>query len=1266
MTGASDNDKSSLPLEIVKKYLHKKYLLTLEYADVKYSFPNTVTAGSISIKDPNGRLLIRIDSMVSDIQLKGIFIKEMLISKLSVKEAYILIDEDDSGKRQVALLSSMKKDVAAVPNKKDKDNETLSFSLRRLTADKIRIESGKTDGSSIYIIRKAKIDIAGEKKPLFINMIAAALESSRGMANEITDITASAKLEKELLTINTASVKLGRDTLVKCNLTYPLGNAGIMAASFNIDLAGKNMNGNLKYDQKSKSIQSSAIEVKSVNLSELLKLTGRTSPLPAGIIDGRIEFRGNLQFPGSWRSSGAVTIKSARYRELTLPDLYLSSKIDNGNLDFRINQSETNISLKGKLTDQKNILLDFNISAPDTGKTLKLFTAIPVEGSITGSGYIKGSFEDPDIFCDLTNSRLSYASIPFNVSRCSIRYYKHGIFIDSMKVEGALDMSAVSSDIIRNNNLGGRLSYTVDVSGPSEAPEGNIDIVINAASYKSFSFETIQLNADIRKDRISIRKAGIIHDNFNADITGDIFYRERKASVSITAFSFDDKKKNDVRLLKADMDFDLNEQAKKLVLNNVLIDLKGLNNLPGSIYGLAGKLSLDGTFSLENKIPGFGLSFTLLNFRRDDTDIDNISGTAGYKAGKLLVEDLNISNKKDSLDIYAEIPMDIRIGSTTVISRQAPLKLSVKGAADLRYIPLFLQPAAVMSGKTDIDIRFEGSLEDPGVYGKISLADGFFRIKGSSFQPIESAAAAVSFYEKKIDITRFDFRSADNDLKISGTMGLKGLKAVSDFNITGSINGADMIKARGSVSADNVDISVSSGKFSLSIIQPFLSSIKNLTGTSKLAFTVSGDMDHPEFAGYIKAKDFGYSTPDKAVNFSGGIIDIKFENEKIRLERIEAGLNEGMISISGTTGIRKRALTGTDIKAVMTLNRFDIPDTIRSRIKSVNLWIKQNDDRFSIAGDIDIDNAEYFRNIDIRTILLKAKPALIKDKSPSLFSKLDLNINILKTENILLRNNLGKLKIGTECAITGPAGNPVVMGKIYITSGYVLYLDRTFDIQKGMLDFNDPLKTNPFIDIIAVSSIRSYRQKTDQPYKITLAVKGYRSELSVSLTSEPPLSEPDIVSLITIGATSSELTSLTQAQGSSIEILADRLGAISSRSISGYISANVGNMLNLDQIYIDGNILKIGSPSGATLRATKRVTKNTALTYINSLEGSAGSLEAKRSTDKTEIAYETGIGHTNEQKFKLGYKLSKFFMFQSHADITGNSGISLKYSLWKK
>ena len=168
--------------------------------------------------------------------------------------------------------------------------------------------------------------------------------------------------------------------------------------------------------------------------------------------------------------------------------------------------------------------------------------------------------------------------------------------------------------------------------------------------------------------------------------------------------------------------------------------------------------------------------------------------------------------------------------------------------------------------------------------------------------------------------------------------------------------------------------------------------------------------------------------------------------------------------------------------------------------------------------------------------------------------------------------------------------------------------------------------------------------------------------------SEPTLSEPDIVSLLTLGATGSQLTKYSgnEGAGETLEVLMERMGALSSRRINGYISAGVGNMLNLDSIYIEGNLLKTGTGSGPVLRATKKVTDNTAITYINSLDGSAGALSTTRSTEKTDITYETGIGYSTEDKVRIGYSLNDNIRLQSHTDRSGNSGISLKYSIWKK
>ena len=86
-----------------------------------------------------------------------------------------------------------------------------------------------------------------------------------------------------------------------------------------------------------------------------------------------------------------------------------------------------------------------------------------------------------------------------------------------------------------------------------------------------------------------------------------------------------------------------------------------------------------------------------------------------------------------------------------------------------------------------------------------------------------------------------------------------------------------------------------------------------------------------------------------------------------------------------------------------------------------------------------------------------------------------------------------------------------------MTSGTVTYQKRTFDITKGIVDFSNPYRTEPVVDIGAEGRIREWT--------IYLTVSGPLDNLDIRLTSNPPAENAVILSLLATGKTPEEFVS---------------------------------------------------------------------------------------------------------------------------------------------
>lgn len=167
---------------------------------------------------------------------------------------------------------------------------------------------------------------------------------------------------------------------------------------------------------------------------------------------------------------------------------------------------------------------------------------------------------------------------------------------------------------------------------------------------------------------------------------------------------------------------------------------------------------------------------------------------------------------------------------------------------------------------------------------------------------------------------------------------------------------------------------------------------------------------------------------------------------------------------------------------------------------------------------------------------------------------LGLDLTVDAKENVRLYNPLlydmflqGKIKF------EGTVGEPKASGKLSVNKGYVKYLRNRFKITEGQAKF----VTGSIIPELNVRSMANVKN-----YRISLLAEGPATQMKLKLTSEPNLSERQIISLLTFGRNVGNASGITSED-------ANALLTSSLQSLAfGYIEDVLQDTLRLDLVNI--------------------------------------------------------------------------------------------------
>ena len=173
--------------------------------------------------------------------------------------------------------------------------------------------------------------------------------------------------------------------------------------------------------------------------------------------------------------------------------------------------------------------------------------------------------------------------------------------------------------------------------------------------------------------------------------------------------------------------------------------------------------------------------------------------------------------------------------------------------------------------------------------------------------------------------------------------------------------------------------------------------------------------------------------------------------------------------------------------------------------------------------------------------------------------------------------------------------------------GTITFQGKRYEITRGNIDFIDPFRIEPVIDIQAEADVRDYR--------VILAITGTSDRVRVEFRSDPPLSQLELVSLVAGGKTREELdrenaataTPVNPSLPTSEQLFQGGAASILTDILRSRVGSRFG-LMGLDWIRIDPHFE--GATNNPTVRVTlqQQVSKDLSVTYSQDLATSQQSI----------------------------------------------------------
>jgi autotransporter translocation and assembly factor TamB len=364
--------------------------------------------------------------------------------------------------------------------------------------------------------------------------------------------------------------------------------------------------------------------------------------------------------------------------------------------------------------------------------------------------------------------------------------------------------------------------------------------------------------------------------------------------------------------------------------------------------------------------------------------------------------------------------------------------------------------------------------------------------------------------------------------------------------------------------------------------------------------------------------------------FGDGSARISFDGGRIRLEELRFSSGRGRVRASGDLSLDSGKPSDLNFQVNARNLALQREEFFQVVISQANATVRSTAEGITTSGEVQLGRSELTRNLEPQSFSRAARQLSQPPGEGTAVSAVALNVRVRGGDQLWINNNVARLRLGADLEIGGTVGAPSVRGRVRSEEGYVVFLDRRFDVTSASVTFNNNVDAAVRLNAVSVVPVTGTPAES---YSVFMAVTGSVASPVVRLSSNPSLNPSDIYSLLVLGRPGSELG------GGAGGAVASRAGEIATERLSAIVSRNLTGFLGLQELSVQGNAFDVGDQWNPRVRATTRI------------------------FDWLTITYETDARSLEQNDVEVDVRLNRNLSLEGRVDDQGNTSVNLKVGI---
>ncbi len=401
----------------------------------------------------------------------------------------------------------------------------------------------------------------------------------------------------------------------------------------------------------------------------------------------------------------------------------------------------------------------------------------------------------------------------------------------------------------------------------------------------------------------------------------------------------------------------------------------------------------------------------------------------------------------------------------------------------------------------------------------------------------------------------------------------------------------------GTTRTEEFDLAVKSTPIDIALFQPATTQVTKLTGQFSADMRLRGTLEAPRLNGLVETTNGGFSVLATGVTYTNAIARLMFEGDRVLVDRFELSDDgrDRLVAI-GEVGIERRSIGQMNLQ--ISTSQFKVLDNQFGDMQiDSDVRVTGEVARPTVTGEIitrparlEVDQIldQLSRNpyateatVTTQAVAVDGQEATPSGDNPEvgIYDAATIDVRLRLPDDLLLRGRdmhasfsrvgLGDMNItvGGDLQIRkAPAGQPDVVGAVTVVRGFYDFQGRRFEVLRdSQIRFQGSRPIDPALQVHA--------QRIISGVTAIVNIRGTARHPQVSLSSQPPLDEADVLSLIVFNQSINQL-----GEGERLN-LAERAGGLAVGYLATPLANSIARALDLDIFEIRATGGESGQPS---------------------------------------------------------------------------------------